>query len=96
MRHPARVVVSREETCQAWQPDTLRHLSEIDQEIEGTISHVHSFIQMARQLQGKELNGWLEEGEEHGIAELRSFAQGLSKESQAVKAGLTLAWRNVF
>jgi hypothetical protein len=35
---------------------------------------------MVRQLQGENLDGWLEEVEEHGMAELRSFAQGLRKE----------------
>ncbi len=59
-----------------------------------TINHVYSFVQMARQLQGESLDGWLEEVEEHGIAELRSFAQGLRKEYRAVKAGLTLPWSN--
>jgi transposase len=49
---------------------------------------------MARQRQGENLDGWLEEVEEHGSAELRSFAQGLRKEYQSVKAGLTLAWSN--
>lgn len=90
----ARLLVSREETRQEWQQDALRRLSEIDKEMEATIRHVHSFVQMARQLQGKDLDGWLEEVEEHGIAELHSFAQGLRKEYQAVKAGLTLTWSN--
>ena len=72
----------------------LRRLSESDKEIEATISHVHSFVHMLRQLQGENLAGWLEEVEEHGSAELRSFAQGLRKEYSAVKAGLTLAWSN--
>ena len=30
--------------------------------------------------------------EEQGVAELQSFAQGLQKDYDAVKAGLTLQW----
>lgn len=90
----ARLLVSREERRQAWQQDMLGRLSELDTEMEATIRHVHTFVQMARQLQGESLEGWLEEVEEHGIAELRSVAHGLRKEYQAVKAGVTLIWSN--
>ena len=62
--------------------------------MQATIRHVHSFVHMVWQLQGESLDGWLEEVEEHRIAELRSFAHGLRKEYQAVKAGLTLPWSN--
>jgi transposase len=90
----ARLLVSREERRSVWQQDALVRLSELDQDIEAPINHVHRFLQMVRQLQGESLDGWLQEVEEHGIAELRSFAQGLRKEYQAVKAGLTLTWSN--
>lgn len=40
------------------------------------------------------LDSWLDEVETNGVAELRSFAQGLRKEYQAVKAGLTETWSN--
>jgi transposase len=38
------------------------------------------------------LDEWLEQVALHGIAELQSFAQGLKKDYDAVKAGLTLSW----
>ena len=40
------------------------------------------------------MDEWLERVEKQGIAELQSFAQGLKKDYEAVKAGLTLAWSN--
>ncbi len=51
----ARLLVSREERRPAWQQEALGRLSESDTEMEATIRHVHSFVQMARQLQGESL-----------------------------------------
>jgi transposase len=93
-RQAARLLVSREETLQEWQKEVRRLLAETNQEIATATRHVHSFLQMLRQLQGNHLDGWLNEVETHGIAELRSFAQGLRKEYRAVKAGLTEPWSN--
>jgi transposase len=86
--------VSREETLQEWQKEALLHLGKADQEIERITRDVSSFLLMLRQLQGNQLDSWLDEIETDGVAELRSFAQGLRKEYQAVKAGLTLSWSN--
>jgi transposase len=93
-RQVARLLVSREETLQQWQKDARRLLVETDQEIATAIEHTHSFLQMLRQLQGSQLDSWLDEVETNGVAELRSFARGLRKEYQAVKAGLTEIWNN--
>lgn len=93
-RQATRLLVSREETLQEWQKEARRLLGETDQEIATVTRHVHGFLQMLRQLQGSQLDGWLNEVETNGIAELRSFAQGLRKEYQAVKAGLTETWSN--
>ncbi len=90
----ARLFVSREETLQEWQQEALRHLGEVDEEIEQATKHVQRFVQMVRQLQGEHLDAWLEDVEEQGIAELRAFARGLRKDYQAVKTGLSLAWSN--
>jgi transposase len=93
-RQAARLLVSREETLPEWQKDARRLLAETDQEIATAIEHAHSFLQMLRQLRGNQLDGWLDEVETDGVAQLRSFAQGLRKEYQAVKAGLTETWSN--
>lgn len=90
----ARLLVSREEMLQECQQETLGRLSEADQDIGEIRSHVHDFLQTARQLQGEQLDSWLEKVEEHGVAEWRAFAQGQRKEYQEVKAGLTLVWSN--
>ena len=47
---------------------------------------------MLRERQGDRLDAWLKKAEESSIAELRSFAQSLKRDYDAVKAGLTLGW----
>jgi Transposase len=42
--------------------------------------------------QGQRLDEWLKQVEEQGVAELQRFAQGLQRDYDAVKAGLTLPW----
>jgi transposase len=91
-RQTARLPVSREETLQGWQKEALLQLVKADQEIVRITKDVSSFLQMMRHFQGNYLDTWLDEVETHGVAELRSFALGLRKEYQAVKAGLTLSW----
>src|SRR5579871_3993739 len=53
-----------------------------------------AFGEMVRQRQGDRLDQWLADAEVQGVPELRSFAKGLRKDYQAVKAGLTLEWSN--
>ena len=54
---------------------------------------VFDFATMLRERQGEQqLDGWLVQAEEQEVAELRSFAHGLRKDYDAVKAGLTLSW----
>ena len=49
---------------------------------------------MVRRLEGEELDGWLKDAEESRSTALRSFAVGLSKDLDAVRAGLTETWSN--
>ena len=47
---------------------------------------------MLRERKGERLDAWLQRGEDQGVSELKSFAQGLKRDYDAVKAGLTLEW----
>jgi len=55
---------------------------------------VQQFAVMVRQRQGEALDHWLAQVENRGVAELRSFASGLRKDYEAVKAGLFLPYSN--
>jgi transposase len=75
-----------------WQKEYLTRLCRADQEIAQTYELIQTFTAMLRERQGEQLDSWLKQVEEQGVAELHSFAQGLQRDYDAVKAGLTLEW----
>jgi transposase len=55
--------------------------------------HVRSFAEMMTRRQGEhELEGWLTRAEASDLPELRSFANGIRRDQQAVTAGLSLPY----
>jgi transposase len=77
-----------------WQKKYLAQLCEADQEIRETYELITDFTTMLRERQGERLDAWLQKVEEQGPPELKNFAQGLKRDYDAVKAGLTLEWSN--
>jgi transposase len=75
-----------------WQKEYLARLCQADLEIAHTYDLIQGFTTMLRERQGEQLDAWLKQVEEQGVAELQSFAQGLQRDYDAVKAGLTLQW----
>jgi transposase len=55
---------------------------------------VQDFLSMVRQREGARLDVWLAQATESGIAELQSFAAGIEKDKDAVRAGLTWSINN--
>jgi transposase len=49
---------------------------------------------MVRKREGKRLDAWLERVTESGLAELQSFAAGVEKDKEALRAGLTWSINN--
>jgi transposase len=84
----------KEEQRLDWQQKYLTQLCEADQEIQEAHELVTDFTSMLRERQGERLDAWLEKVETQGIGELKNFAQGLKRDYDAVKAGLTLEWSN--
>jgi len=82
----------KEEQRLEWQKDYLSRLCETDPQIRETYELIQEFTTMLRERQGERLDSWLTRVEQQGVAELQSFAQGLQKDYEAVKAGLTLQW----
>ncbi|MFG1954827.1 ISL3 family transposase [Micromonospora sp. NPDC048830] len=50
------------------------------------------FTDLVRTRGGERLTAWVEQAEQGKIAEIRSFASGLRKDWDAVKAGLSMVW----
>lgn len=77
-----------------WQNVYLTRLCEADPEIAQICMLVQDFATMLRERQGEHLDVWLKQVEAQEVVELKRFAQGLQKDYDAVKAGLTLEWSN--
>jgi transposase len=85
-------ITFKEEQRLEWQQKYLTQLCEADSQIAQTAELIQEFTTMLRELEGERLDAWLSRVEEQGVSELQSFAGGLRKDYNAVKAGLTLEW----
>lgn len=85
-------ITFKEDQRLEWQKAYLARLCQADHEIAHTYELIQVFTTMLRERQGEQLDAWLKQVEEQGVAELQSFAQGLQRDYDAVKAGLTLQW----
>lgn len=85
-------ITFKEEQRLAWQKDYLSRLCRADSQIQETYDLIQEFTTMLRERKGEQFDSWLARVEQQGVAELQSFAQGLRKDYEAVKNGLTLAW----
>jgi transposase len=83
-----------EEQRLEWQQNSLTQLCQHDPQIAQTSELIQEFTTMLREREGERLDEWLDRVEKQGVSELQSFAQGLKKDYEAVKAGLTLSWSN--
>ncbi|HEX4205774.1 MAG TPA: ISL3 family transposase [Ktedonobacteraceae bacterium] len=87
-------ITFKEEQRLAWQKTCLEQLCQSDTQIAQTYELIQKFTTMLRERQGEKLDEWLAQVEQQGVTELQSFANGLKKDYDAVKAGLTLEWSN--
>lgn len=81
LRHP--------EELSAEEKETLALLRSLHTEMDQAYELVQQFIQMLRERRGMHLDTWLTQVSQSNIPELRSFAAGVEKDKEAVRAGLT-------
>ena len=93
-RQVAHWMTFKQEQRLDWQQSYLDRLCQQDQQIAQTYELMQAFTTMLREREGERLDEWLDQVEKQGVSELQSFAQGLKKDYDAVKAGLTLQWSN--
>jgi transposase len=77
-----------------WQNAYLERLFQADPAIAQAADLMVDFATMLRERDGERLDEWLAKVDLQEVAELKSFAQGLRKDYEAVKAGLTEIWSN--
>ena len=72
----------------------LAKLRQIHSEVDLAYDLVQQFVQMLRNRTGDLLDAWLAQVAESNLPELQSFASGIEKDKEAVKAGLTWSINN--
>jgi transposase len=77
------------EELEAEEEETLALLRSLHAEVDQAYELVQQFTQMLRERRGMRLDTWLAQANQSNIPELRSFAAGVEKDKEAVKAGLT-------
>jgi transposase len=69
--------------------ETLAKLRQIDPEVDLAYDLVQQFAHMLRRRQGEHLDTWLAQVQSSNLPDLQSFAAGVEKDKDAVRAGLT-------
>jgi len=92
--HVARWMTFTKEQRLDWQNAYLTRLCAADPTISETFALIQDVATMLRERQGTHLDAWLTRVEEQEVCTLKTFARGIQKDYDAVKAGLTLEWSN--
>jgi len=93
-KNVAALFMRHEEKLDKEQEAYLGRLCDADEALADTRRLTQEFAEMVRKLEGEDLDGWLKDAEESGSTAMRSFAAGLRKDLDAVRAGLTEEWSN--
>lgn len=88
-RQAAFLFLRRPETLRAKEQETLVKLRQMRPEVNLAYDLVQQFGQMLRTRSGERLDAWLAQVESSHLPELQSFAAGIEKDKDAVRAGLT-------
>ncbi len=83
------VFLRRPEKLRTEEQETLVKLCQIDPEVDQAYDLVQQFARMLRTRTGELLDAWLAQVESSKLPELKSFAAGIEKDKDAVRAGLT-------
>jgi len=79
----------RPEELRVEEQEQLRQLRQIHPEVDLAYDLVQQFAQMLRTRTGEKLDTWLAQVANSKLPELQSFASGIEKDKDAVRAGLT-------
>jgi len=88
-RQAAFLFLRRPEKLRVEEQETLVKLRQINLEVDRAYDLVQQFAQMLRTRTGEHLDGWLDQVQRSDLPELQSFAAGIEKDKDAVRAGLT-------
>lgn len=86
------LLAKREDDLTSEEKQSLLKLFEDSPEASHLYRFLQSFLRMVRELKPDRLNGWMKEVRESQMKELVSFVNGIERDYDAVRAGLTYAW----
>jgi transposase len=88
-RQAAFLFLGRPEKLRVQEQETLTKLRQLHPEVDLAYDLVQQFAQMLRSRTGELLDPWLAQVQGSNLPELQSFAAGVEKDKEAVRAGLT-------
>jgi transposase len=88
-RQAAFLFLRQPEKLRVQEQETLVTLRQIDPEVDLAYDLIQQFAQMLRTRTGEYLDAWLAQVQSTALPELQSFAAGIEKDKDAVRAGLT-------
>jgi transposase len=72
----------------------VEHIRQGHHDLDTAYRFSQAFVLMLAERRGTDLDAWLIQAEHSGIAELKSFAQGIHRDYSAVRAAFSSAWSN--
>jgi len=93
-RHAAWVLLARPDRLDEQDRALRSRLPECHADIQIANSIAQRFTQMVRGTSSEQLETWLSDSLASTVSEVRSFAHGIQRDLDAVKAALTLPWSN--
>ena len=91
-KNVAALFMRHEEKLDEKQEKYLKRLCDVDEALADTHRLTQEFAEMVGRLEGEDLDEWLKDAEESRSTAMRSFAAGLRKDLDAVRAGLMEEW----
>ncbi len=88
-RQASFLFLRRPEKLRTEEQETLAKLRQLHPEVNLAYNLVQQFAQMLRTRSGEHLDAWLDQVASSKLPELQSFAAGIEKDKDAVRAGLT-------
>ncbi len=88
-RQASFLFLRRPEKLRTEEQETLAKLRQLHPEVNLAYNLVQQFAQMLRTRTGEHLDAWLDQVASSKLPELQSFAAGIEKDKDAVRAGLT-------
>jgi len=72
----------------------VAHIRQGHRDLDTAYQLSQAFVSMLSERRGNDLDEWLIQAQHSGIAELKSFAQGIRRDYAAVHAAFTSPWSN--